>query len=716
MLNYYLKRDATNYYKVINGSPIYNNTKTAVSSIINWDKFQPTWVRHERYHGIFKKQLAKDTEMIQFCFDAATILRWLFNTQGGVMAQCSFVLELEINGGVEEIFDCPIDFATYNSTRDYVEVGVMQSELNAYIDAYESVKADIPINLTTGLLVNMDGKDLFTQYRYLITVGSGGTINTTPFFRNSIQMAFARQNGDFTVGFAQTITDPFPAPPAPPFFQSDYTTVAKITYAFDFQITSVTGADNTFQLRCEVWDGQPDTGSLISTDFLFTSGTIVAGGTYNFPVSGIHTVTLAAGYSVIFRIQLTNLGVTSGFAWTNTVEHDFVVDCTTNSGAGTSKGYRYHVALRKLIEFFTGGLYSLRIGGYLEKPGLIPQSYAGATPYNCVLTSEQALKGIVDVPYLSVSLNQLRQDLLLMNAAIGTENNELIVEELEYFYNKAITICTFDNINEVAFKPADNYIFNGIKVGYDSFDAIDDLNKKNSFNGTNEFTLGIRRFLSKDNNMMELVSSFSADPNDIEQTRAQNYDASTKRNRINNTQKREGGKTYALQISGFNGTSWNLDRSLFVYDVPDAGTTYNAGRTPKRCLMRMRRLLKSIVSLIPDKKLKFASAQGNKDIRTWDGGPTGVIKEADDIDLSTMQGQLLFYPIIMTFKAVIPSGFATAMENNPYGVMKVQYIMNGVPVEVQGFVLSAGYNLAKGAAVEIEMLLSPDTDLSKLVY
>ena len=73
---YYLRKNATDYYKVENGAVTTTTDKYKQDdgAVMNWDDIQLQRVRHERYHGIMKKQSTD----IKFVFEAATILRHCF--------------------------------------------------------------------------------------------------------------------------------------------------------------------------------------------------------------------------------------------------------------------------------------------------------------------------------------------------------------------------------------------------------------------------------------------------------------------------------------------------------------------------------------------------------------------------------------------------------------------------------------------------------------
>lgn len=722
LFKYYLRKNTTDYYTVSGGSVTTTTTATTIGikSVMNWDDVQLQWVRHERYHGIMKKQSTD----IKFCKDAAKILRYCF-ANGGTMGECYFDIEvLDVNTQTYSLFYTgAIDFAKYESYRDYVQVAIMQGDLSAYIDARENQDYDIKIEDNDCVNVRMDGILLNTRYRYLVSQGTGSSLINPAFVRLTPLMIYVRQEGDFTVGFGESINNPLLSP-EPALFSADYVTEVFIQYIFDIQHTPRL-TNNGYTLKIEHWIGQPVTGTKIAEYTLHDSGITTVNVAVRNAFSGGLTITMAAGDSLALSINLKDQGAPASV---NTRQCDyiflnddpFIINCTTSSvPAGSSnagmnvKGYRFHQHVTKLLDKITDGKYSLR-NGFLSNPALAEIQNYDAIPYKTIVTSEQALKGIADEFYINDSLDKARKHALSVHGAgFGIENNQLIAEKLDYFYNPSLEICRIANLNGVPeFLPAPQYILNTLEVGYDDYDSIDDLNKRNAFNTKHEYRFSNLRLLDKNSNKLDMVSPYSAECNFIELTRANNYD-STGKPRINNTQKKEAGKTFVVYVDQYDGTSGQhlLDRRGIVKGVDYPDNIYNVPLSPKRCFLRAIRMLKGIVKLWPDKNLKFTATEQNRTLEAYISA--GNIKEATDYNLNTTGGgNALFLPVVMRVNVPVPADFHSLMDNRPYGYITIPY--NGY--DYKGFVLSAGINKGKNKTVDIELLMHPDTDVTKLIF
>lgn len=722
IFKYYLRKDDTTYYEVVNGSVLPTTNKNDIGSgaVKNWDDIQLQWVRHDRYYGIMKKQ---STE-IHFCNDAAKIVRHCF-ANGGTMGACYFDIEAydNIAKTYSLFYSGAIDFATYDSFRDYVQVGIMQGDLSAYIDARENQLYDIKIEDADCVNVRMDGILLNTRYRYLVAQATGSTLENPAFVRLTPLMIYVRQEGDFSVGYGSNINNPLLFP-EPPLFEADYQTDIFIQYIFDITHTPRL-TNNGYTLKIEHWDGQPGTGVKIADHILFDSGITTVNVARRNAFSGGLSITLAAGDSIALTMNLKDQGAP---ATSNTRRCDYVfnnddvflINCTTSSvPAGSSneglnvKGHRVHQQVSKLLNKVTDGKYTLR-AGYLTNPNLPEIQHYDAIPYKTIITSEQALKGITEEFYIQDSLDKIRQHILSVHGAgFGIENNQLVAEKLDYFFNPALEICRINSTNgDPEFVPAPQFILNTLEIGYGDIDAIDDLNKRNAFNTAHQYQYSNLRLLDKNTNKQDLISSYSTECNFIEVTRANNYDSSGKP-RINNTQKNEAGRTFAVYVDQYDAAAkqWLLDRKGIVKGVDYPNSVYNVALSPKRCLLRLIRMLKGIAAMWPDKILKFTSTELNRNLQA--NLTVGNIVECTDVDLgATPGGKALFLPVVMKVNVPVPADFGQSMDTKPYGYITIPY--RGY--DYKGFVLLAGINKGKNKTMDFELLMHPDTDPTKLIF
>ena len=115
------------------------------------------------------------------------------------MGECYFDIEAlnADNTTYSLLFSGQIDFARYESYRDYVQVNIMQGDLSAYISARENQTYDVKIEDTDCVNVRMDGILLNTRYRYLVSKATGSSLTNPAFVRLLPLMIYVRQEGDF---------------------------------------------------------------------------------------------------------------------------------------------------------------------------------------------------------------------------------------------------------------------------------------------------------------------------------------------------------------------------------------------------------------------------------------------------------------------------------------------------------------------------------------
>lgn len=716
---FYLRESATSYFSVDGSGAIVSTPtkKHLAASVINWNDITYTWKRHSRFPGVFRRVSTSGGEasVIKFANDAAKILRHLYHNRGGVMAACQFYVEIEQSAGAyAELYTGDIDFSTYQSLEHWVELSILESGLSAMLNAYENTLFEIPIETTDAVSILMDGVDLKTQYRF-VNVPHNGTVTNTQ-QNDKVDLTFTRQIGDLSACAGNSVSSVVVGDQE--FLVCNYATDIKIHYDFEIEYTVSTN-DNGIKLRYETWTGAPGSTTRIDNDDTWAVSPITPAGNTNrvrFTGTITPTHTLQPGNTVTMWIDIQTIGSTSAVDYSFLGYTLLTVDCVTSTGAAAAEdnirlGYRWWQVFYKLINKITNGAY-LAASNYLTNPGLLGRDFVDATPYHTAIISEQSLKQLVTTPAIKVKLAELYQDALAgMHAGIGIENEVVIVEQLSHFYRKNQVIGRITGVNDFTYEHLADAIFNTAEFGYDGGDAIDEINKTNSFNTKHVVTSSITRVKDSANQVWDMVRPFPADPNYIELVRMQNPGNSVV---VNNTKRDDSNRNFLVYLSQLQSSgAYELMRyppDVTGIDNPD--TAYNMAISPARCKLRCAPLIKSKLYGLNDKKLKFQTAEQNKTLRSRLSYPVGFINESDDVDFNTVPGDELFKPVVFRFNGVPPKDLATMMNTSPYGVLEFEY--RGVLYK--GYVLSAGINPGKLQTYSFELLSSPDNDLSKLVY
>ncbi|MBN9484681.1 MAG: hypothetical protein J0H46_15115 [Bacteroidetes bacterium] len=711
---FYLRTNDTAYLAVAGSQVTTIATKTPIlQSVANWDEIQCSWVRNGVYKGIFRKQ----SSTIKFVKDGAAIMRYLYYTQGGITAYCELVIEILDDTTQEYItqFVDTIDFATFHSTRDQVEVNTMQGGLAELVDAYGSTDYEVPIDDADCVRVNMDGIILKTAYRYLSSAALSTVGLTEHFSPVVLRLAYVRQEGDIAAGYGQSSdADYFPAIKVPN-FTAIYNTTINVQYDFDLEVSSATG-NNSAIVYFRVWSGQPDSSTLLNEVAIYTSPVLAPFASLTTNVAGSIKLNLAAGNTFIAEIKLADTSGTRSCAViiNPSGEKAFYINCETNSAQSTDralnarKGYRWWQVMDKLTQKLSDGKYKLQTG--FTSQSLNSRLYYDAIPLHTIMLSEQSLKTYTSSPVIKVKLSDMIKDIIARHqAGLGVKNNQLVVEHLSSFYDKNTVLGEISSITDLEIIADPDSMATTVECGYEGGDGIDDINKVNEYNDKVTRTLPNTKYVDSNKNKMDMVSPFYAAMNYIELVRLQNLDNTVA---VNNTKRDDTNRNFLVYI---NSTAtdgiYDLDRTAVIKGVDFPERAYNAALTPARNIMRCAGVFKSIMHGYASSFLKFQTAEQDKATYSTFPGSVTVVERAD-IEANTLIGQQLYQPYIFKFKGIPPKDLFDILESNPYGVFKFNYRN----IDLYGFVLSVGINYGRRQLFDFELLSSPVNDLSKLIY
>ncbi len=710
---FYLKKNASEYYYIDANGDVQSQTEAQANEtnrrldiehgIIKWDEIKLSWVRHERYHGIFRKL----STPIQFTEQMAKILRYVYFTQGGVMGSCILRIDLRDKTEIDvynELFSVAIDFSTFKSTRDFVEVTLMDSDLNAKIQAYENTEFETTVDNLDCARVNMDGINIRTRYDYVIASYSGNVSSGAQ--GDVIHHNFVRQVGDLSVGSGNSPVNSFGA--ANFMFTAHSNTEVVINFEFTLHLNNIGSTTNAVKFRLEKWTGQPDVSSRTVNATIYTSPNLTSGNIASHTDDATYTVTMSREETLVMWIDIND--ITGGSSMDYVIESATMsATCTTLSATGEEKGYRLPQLTHKHLQAMAGTQHQVQ-SSYMWSTSLSDPNNYDAIPYRTVIVPESALKQIVDTPKIKTTFQQITQHIIACHGGgIGTNGDYLVVEKLPFFYNKTSLIYDFgSDYSELAFEQASNYVINAAEFGWEGYDAVDDINKVNEFNTKHVYKFPITRILDTSNQKWNMVSPYAASMYYIELTRAQNGLNYQNNVRTNNSKRDDSNRNFVVYVEQAQSAGvHNLQRGGTVTGIEYPTQAYNIPLSPKRCLLRSAPLISSILRMCPDKTVTFQTSEQTADLNSQMTGG-GLIQEGTDVDFTPSTP--LFQPIIIKFKAASPLNLSQLMGSTPYGVMRINY----KGANIDGFVLNASINPGKPQPYEFELLSSPNNNLSNL--
>lgn len=720
-LDFYLRKDATHYYHVAPGGSVEPTTqqKAVTGDITNFKEIELGDKRHERLHGVFRKTSLP----IKFAKKAAKILRYLYYSQGGMMAKCQLYVTAtyDYRTPPEQLYLGDIDFTTFKDGFFEVSVEIMEAGITSLINAYERTDFEIPI-LPTDTPVLMDGIYLRTRYRYL-TEAHTDHIDTLLDNALDVGIIFVRQEGDLAAGFGSTVVSA--STTAAPIFEADYDTDIILTFQnveveYDMDI----GDSNGFKINYLLWDGAPGS-TQVGSGNIYTSADFASNTTGRVFINTATNISMQAGWTLEVFITMKNSGGSAGLQYTffgspaGSNSNIIYIETSTLSAEQVQtrnirRGLRWGVLLARVVDKVTKGQYGVQ-SNYINNENIDPNAYFDAIPYRQLVISEQALKGIVQNPIIKTNLSDMQKDALAgMAAGFGTDGNSLIVEHISHFYQKDSVICEItqydkDSLQIEVFKDA---VINNATIGYQGGDSIDDLNKTDEYNTEQGRRFPIERLYDAEKQTWDLVRPYSAGIQYIELVRAQNLENHV---RINNTQRTDAGRNFLLYLSSeqMHG-GYLLKRGDIVSGIYNPqGKAYNIPITPARNFRRLAPLAKSYLYGQVNQVVTFETSEQTKDkpLVSTVSNAVGSIAERGDIDFSAINTPVLFQPVTCRLRVIAPRRFTKMVEENKYGVIRIK--IRGKWYE--WFILETTIKPSNRYPLELYLLSSPKNNLEDLI-
>lgn len=163
-----------------------------------------------------------------------------------------------------------------------------------------------------------------------------------------------------------------------------------------------------------------------------------------------------------------------------------------------------------------------------------------------------------------------------------------------------------------------------------------------------------------------------------------------------------------VTLNWITGQVFILNRPAFtaVTGIPHPSTAFNLLLSPKYGLLNNGAYLHSIFDLMDTEKIKFQTADKNKDLSTTLAGVT--VTENADIEIGGLPAQL-FRPYYFNFKTQVPVDLLALINNSPYG--KIQFTWN--ERTWYGGMVDGGIKPGTKDVQSWKLLCSPENDLSK---
>jgi hypothetical protein len=589
-----------------------------------------------------------------------------------------------------------LDLTTIQSEENKTTINIMEGGLSKQLKANEATNYEIPVNDPEAITIKMDGINIRYEFRYIHVADIDGDptsydVNTGITTTRKWFMNFSRADATgqiigiatFDV-FKEDATSADFTTDERFFLQATSNVSLSATFRFAGHLKKSSGT-GTGVYKIIVYD---QTGTIVHT-FLDQSTT---DNIFNQPFNIEETVNL----NLMAGDKLFLISYVQGVGSTN---YNVSIDAD-ESLSDFNFFSRFIDSTIRAIKPFT--LYKRLIGNITGDESNALSTLLEAHP-NLVVTSGDAIRSLPGNVVVKTNLNDFFTSYnVALNAGIGIENNKVVFESKEHFFDESDPIA-LGKVRNFKWKYATELLVNSVKIGWPN-QTYDDVNGKQEFNTTQERSSVVQR-VSK---LLDLVSVYRADPFGIELTRINLEGKIT-------TDSSSDNDVFIINIdlsSQNDDGSYNLKR-VVPYDSVDGllspDTAFNIEElTPARLLEKHRNWINSVFYGFEGTKLTYQTSDKNRELKTV----KGTVIYDEDADFTISDTPRLLKPILFEFEPESYEGLVELMEENPNRCFSFEH-PNGNTY--------TGYNLKIGIAPNtleeqaFQLISTASNDLKTLI-
>jgi hypothetical protein len=678
------------YYKAANGQILVGNgdykkpdgqPASLSHAPVSWQDSTIKFIRNEKYYGLFRSMATS----MNFPKDGAEILRNRYHNGKSYEEIVKLAImrmdRLNLPYSYINWYLGEINYSKFRETATGVTVEAIDGGLAKEFKAKESVKYEIPVGDNPNFVwVLMDGKEFNFERTYAIV--DAQEIATVPnYYLGMVELAIEGQAPDvlfFNVFPKQSTL----YPNEDYFMRSDIVQEVQIVGNIDMHFVDT----STFQLRVEVDNGiTGGTGGFPQYVLVNTAGSPRTAGTdENFTFD--ETFTIPAGNRCHMKI----------FGGTQIVKGgDIKIKYKYKYEATYIKGIYLWDLAEALVLKMTDNKYGIKSNWLANKKDLL---YTSGDNIRGIEFDDTDPDNIIKEPVIRISFAELFSSLIF--AGVGQENNELVIEQLDYFFDDSEVIIDLGVVKDAELSTAEDIGFNTIKAGYEKQD-YEDVNGKYEVNQGQEWSTPVKNIIE----VLDLVSKVRADSLGIELTRLKFTDRIT-------TDSDGDGNPFMINVDEeiFNNGTIDyvkLHRPTYsnVNNLPNWETSFNTELRPRNRITGEGRKIASILDQLNNEEIKFASADKNSNLETTLNGIN--IVENGNIQIGTI-GEKLFQLKFINFTTKIPLNLLELMQVNPYGKIKFEWNDR----VWYGYVWEADFKPATNETQTWKLISAPQNNLS----
>lgn len=653
-----------------------------------WEESTLQWARSLEYFGLFRTFSVP----LRFVLDGAWLLRRTMYRHGvdGVA-----ILKIELldrkTWQYELLYEGDIDFSTFDDTLTSVESKMMEMGIGASIAAFSNVDYEWAVRPEDVVQLRLPGIDrveigmqaftgFFTGFSYYFMPAVFITCNELT------SGAVILQEVQYNLGWSGAPEHAF---------LIGGPTDQTVRIRGEVEVSFNPSNPNNYYL-VRFGDNLSTIGtllySLVDTRDL-TPGTRI--------VEFDFTYTIVAGRNYFISVQRNGAAISDPINFSI----DFAsinITAETTTGSTVINAYRPKKLLQMLFDRMHGA-------------GVPVQSSVLETWDNLLITSGDMIRGI-DGATLKTNFNDFFKSInAVLNVGFSVLDGVPMLEEKSFFFRSILMALDLgDSVKSVSVKPAEDFMFNSIKAGYPNDDYEVDQGRE-EFNSGQVWSTNIKRVQKQ----LDLTSAYRADQYGIEQLRlareneSGSGDGCTTPNarRVDNKNDNEVFFIHAQKTPGPDGIFDVIGTEAYsdITGISARSSSYNLGISPKNNLMRHNDFLAGAL-YNNSFGLRLESADKNADLSTTTlAGDT--VRQRDPILVSNM-GTPLFLPFRVDLTTDLQFGAWKLLQTNSTGYIRFIWRDH----VFYGYVLEISQNIERNSERTISLILSPNSDISKLIY
>jgi len=642
-----------------------------------WDESSIRWKRSLKYFGISREFSLP----LKFVKDGAKLLRWIFYN-GNIEEEAKLIIYtyIDLTEGYQKIYKGEFDFSTFNDQDDYVEISIADNGIEADIKANESTEyefdisdakhkvsmPEIPkIDKAEGNVSSTDWTAKYMTPSYVFT--DTDQIDESKFIVNSPDQG-STTNWNNIVSPSQNFH----------VIEGVQNTTIHVKLSLSIAGIKERGYSN---IMFAVYDDEHDDNTNETSGIVHKE--VFVNGVFNFEFD--LSVEAERKYFFIFRTTPNSLFFSDDMPVINAEDSAITISYSNPTEQLEFPAFRADEVFNMLMEKMTG------INPEFEDDAL----------GDIKITSGDGIRNISDAKLKTSFDDYFKSIHSVTGYCMGLENGLPVLKQYGYFFNQNLNITTLGNITEMELKPASDFLYGKIKVGYKNQNYEEELGR-DEYNTEQTYSTGLNR-TSK---TLDLVSTYRADHLGIRKIRIDLEHAnSTDEDRqadndifmIYTDEPLKDGQPYpAITAEDFQ----------LVNGIDGRTDAINIPISPKRNLLAHGEFLSS--ALFRTNAILFETAK--KDVALESSDEVEMIIERRNVYLSELP-DALFLPIVAKFTAPINISNIFDLKNKENGYLSFKFRGR----TFSGFVLEISANISYSESVEVTVLLSQNNNLENLI-